>query len=70
MIKNDDFYYSDEESKEKDIESFLIYMEDKTKLLDEEINIIYTNLNDIISNIQIDCSSLDLPSNLIFDIRF
>ena len=71
MKKNEDFYYySDEVSMEKDTDSFLKNMEEKTNFFDEEINIIYSSLNDIIKNLHEDYPTLDLTSMLIFYIRF
>ena len=71
MKKNEDFYYySDEVSMEKDTDSFLKNMEEKTNFFDEEINIIYSSLNDIIKNLHEDYPTLDLTIMLIFYIRF
>lgn len=68
MSKKDDFYYySNDISMDQDPESFFKYMEDKTNLFEEEINLIYSSLNDIIKGIQAEYPSLEHTS--IFEIN-
>ena len=66
MNKKEDLYYSNENSLEKDSESFFKYMDEKANLFEEEINLIYTSLNDIIKGIQSDYPNLDQSSNFYF----
>jgi hypothetical protein len=64
--KEDLYLLSQEYSAENDTENFIKYMDEKATLFEEEISLIYTNLNDVVKSLLEENPELDQMSKSKF----
>ncbi len=68
--KEDLYLLSQEYSPENDTENFIKYMDEKATLFEEEISLIYTNLNDVVKGLLEENPELDQISKSILKLDF